>query len=286
MGILADLRCAGRTLRRTPGFAIAAVLTFALGVAGNTAMFSFLRGTVLGEVPFPESKRIVVVYPSQVRDPESVGFVSLREYSLWRDQARSLESLGLYRAGLEPSLTGSGEPERLQRLQASPEFFRVLRTSPLLGRLPDPTEPGVFASDTAVISEGLWKRRFGGDTTVLGKQIRLNDKLYTVIGVVPRMPSFADPDVFTPLVETTYAKNAEATLFGAVGRLRPGGSTEAAERELAPAVEALRREQPRRWQGWTLRVQTLQDHLIGQTRPFLFSLMGAVAFVLLITCPI
>jgi predicted permease len=122
------------------------------------------------------------------------------------------------------------------------------------------------------------------DPGVLGTRIRLSDRLYTVIGVAPDMPSFSDPDVFTPLVESAYARDAEATLFGAVGRLRPGASTEAAERDLAPAVETLRREYPKTWQGWTLRVQTLQDHLIGETRPFLLSLMGAVTFVLLIAC--
>jgi predicted permease len=260
------------------------VLIFALGVAGNTTIFSFISGIVLGELPFPDSGRIVVVYPSKVRDPASVGFTSLREFELWRDQAGSLESLALFERVSSVALTGSREPERVQRMHVTPEFFRVLRCAPVLGRWPDPSEATASKGDVAVLAEGLWRRRFGGDPRVLGSQIRLSDKLYTVIGVAPGMPSFSDPDVFTPLVESAFAADAEATLFGAVGRLRPGTSTDAAERDLAPAVETLRREQPKRWQGWTLRVQTLQDHLIGETRPFLLSLMGAVTFVLLIAC--
>lgn len=284
MGIVSELRYAGRTLRRTPGFAVAAVLTFALGVAGNTAIFSFISGIVLGELPFPESRSIIAVYPSQVRDPENAGFISLREFALWRDQARSLESLALFQRVSSAALTGSGEPERVQRMQVSPEFFRVLRSAPVIGRWPDSSEATASKGDVAVLTEALWRRRFGADPRLLGTKIRLSDKLYTVIGVAPGMPSFSDPDVFTPLVESEYARDAEATLFGAVGRLRAGASTDDAERDLAPAVETLRREHPKAWQGWTLRVQRLQEHLIGDTRPFLFSLMGAVAFVLLIAC--
>jgi hypothetical protein len=106
------------------------VLTFALGVAGNIAIFSFVSGIVLGELPFPESRRIVVVYPSQIRNPESVGFISLREFELWRDQTRSLESLALFQRVASAAPTGSREPERVQRMQVTPEFFRVLRSAP------------------------------------------------------------------------------------------------------------------------------------------------------------
>jgi putative ABC transport system permease protein len=284
MGLVSDIRYAIRTLRRTPGFAVAAVLTFALGAAGNTAIFSFLSGIVFAELPFPESRRVVVVHPSQIKDPASVGFIALREFALWRDQDSGLESLALFKRVSSAALTGGGDAERVQQMQVSPEFFRVLRTTPMLGRWPDATEASEARSDVAVITETLWRRRFGADPRVLGSTIRLNDKLYTVIGVSAGLPSFSDPDVMTPLVESAYARDAEATLFGAVGRLRSGVSPHDAERALAPAVETLRREHPKAWQGWTLRVQTLQDHLIGETRPFLFSLMGAVAFVLLIAC--
>lgn len=279
-----ELRHASRTLRRTPGFAVAAALTFALGVAGNTAIFSFINGIVLTDLPFPESRRIVVVYPSQVRDPNSVGLVSLLEFDLWRDRARSLESVALFRRVSSATLTGGGDPEHIQRMEVSPEFFGILKSTSILGRWMDPSEAAPSTGDVAVLTEGLWRKRFSADPRVLGTTIRLSDKLYTVIGVAASMPAFSDPDVFVPLVESAYADDGKATLFGVLGRLRAGTTTADAERELAPAVEILRRDHPKAWQGWTLRVQRLQDHLTGETRPLLYSLMGAVAFVLLIAC--
>ncbi|MEI9972151.1 MAG: ABC transporter permease [Ignavibacteriota bacterium] len=217
-----DLRYTARSLRRTPGFAATAILVVALGVGANTAAFSLADQVLLRPLPFPHSEQLVKVWESV--PGYSHMELSPANYADWKKMGHSFQAMGAY-TGAAVNLVGQGEPERLEITMVESDLLPMLGTQPMLGRVFTPAEDREGASGTALLSYGLWQRRFGGDTEILGRQIVLNDERYTVIGVMPKTFHFPNNDtqMWTPLrpaAETFVDRNDN--WWYSVGRLRAG----------------------------------------------------------------
>jgi putative ABC transport system permease protein len=286
--VIRDVRYAVRMLRKTPGFSLAAVVVLALGIGANTAIFSVVQAVLLRPLPFPEPGRLVDVWhvPPQASFPGMSRFaVSPANYLDWRAQNRVFEAVAL-RAFRSFNLTGGPEPETLMAEAVSVDFFSLLGVQPRLGRafLPEEDQPG--QGQVVILSDGLWKRRFGSDPAIVGKSISLNGESYAVVGVMP--PSFHFPewaDLWTPL-----AWNAEMWAVRGnhncrvVARLRPGVDLPEAQAEMTTISRRLEGQYPEDDKGWGAVVVPLHDDLVEDVRPTLLVLLGAVGFVLLIAC--
>ena len=281
--MLSDLRYALRGLRRAPGFAAAAVLTLALGIGANAAIFSVVNGVLLRPLPYADPGQLVMLYG---RYPEfgRTG-TSLPDFRDWRDQTgRSFAQLAA-RHGTAMILTGRGEAERVAADRVTANFFTTLGVRPLLGRafLPEEERAG-GDDDVVVLSHGYWQRRFGGDAGIVGQQIQLSGRPYTVVGVAP--PSFGfrgAADLWAPArTDTTRGRRAE--YLDVVGRLRPGVTVAQAGADVAAVVRRLAEQYPETNGNITSEVIGLRDDLVGGVRPALLAFMGAVGLVLLIAC--
>jgi putative ABC transport system permease protein len=277
-----DLRYGARLLRRSPGFTAAAVLTLALGIGANTAVFSVADAVFLRPLPFAEPERLAAVWLNGPGHSISqASFVELREAS------RSLADVAAYSAwGF--TLTGSGEPEMLKGARVSANLFRLLGARPALGRafLPADGEPG--RGQAALLGDGLWHRRFGADPKVLGRTITLNGESYTVIGVMPagfHFPSRDFSDLWLPLAIDPAAEEFKAGYLTLIGRMAPGvTAAQATEEVRAIARRILEREPDGDTEESAPVVAPLQAEMAGDLRPALLVLLAAVGSVLLIAC--
>lgn len=285
-GLARDARLALRSLRRRPGFAAAFIATLALGIGANTAIFTVVRGVLLRPLPFAGADRLFTVYsvePGSDRQPFSIAdFLDLRA------GARSFEFLAAW-GGWSANLTGIDEPAALKAQWTSSGFFRALGVHAALGRTPSAQEELPGAARVALLGDGLWRTRFGGDPGILGRVLTLNGEPYTVIGVLPRtFPFFAaGAELVSPLsleADPRRAKRASGFLR-VLGRLRAGTSPEAAAAELNPVVAHLRAAYPDTNAGKQgVRLEPLAELVVGGYRRILIVLQAAVALVLLIAC--
>ncbi|HEY0970925.1 MAG TPA: ABC transporter permease [Gemmatimonadales bacterium] len=278
--LLQDVRYALRTLRRNIGFTAAAVLTLALGIGANAAIFGIVNGVLLRPLPYAEPDRLVMMwgtYPEFGRTS-----TSLPDFLDWREGAASFESMAASHGGTY-NLTGTGEPEQLTASRVTANFFGTLGVHPVLGRgfLPDEDRGG---DNVAVLSHGLWRRRFGGDPSILGRAIQLSGQPYTVVGVAPEGFRFMDEvDLWTPTnLDMEVPRRAEfLTVFG---RLRPGVTVERADAELAGVLARLAREFPQTNATIGSEVVSMHTDFVGDVRTALLVFSGAVGLVLLIAC--
>ena len=286
-GLLYDLRYGARTLRKSPGFTALAVLTLALGIGANTAIFSVVHAVLLRPLPFADAERLAIVAETS---PEGArrGF-SYPNFVDLRDRAQSFDETGAFLTS-SPNLTGDGPPVRLRGLAVTWNLFRVLGTEPQLGRLFVEEDDVPGAGATALIGHGLWKERYGGDPGVLGRVIRINEEPHTVVGVLP--PDFElirRDDVVVPLARTVEP-NSPFTSRGnhfqlyAVAKLKPGVSTEEANAEVQALAAQLASEYPETNSGNGATAERLDAVLVEDVRPALTLLLGAVGLVLLIAC--
>jgi putative ABC transport system permease protein len=292
---LRDLRHAARVLRQRPGFTALTVATLALGLGANTAIFSVVKAVLLSPLPYPQPERIVFVR-ARIEGADnglaSIG-VSWPDYVELREDSRSFAGLAVVR-GQSVNLTGTETPDRVTGIFATASLFStVLETKAWRGRLftADETEVG-SAKPVAVVSHGLWQRRFGGDPALVGRTLTLNGSPFTVVGVLP--PDFQlnlvggtwTSDVFLPM---PYYPNRDGltrddrSLF-AIGRLLPGVSPSRAEADVAVVATRLAQEFPKTNTGLGVAVVPLNDLVVDDVRPSLVALQGAVALVLLIAC--
>ncbi|HEX3554071.1 MAG TPA: ABC transporter permease [Thermoanaerobaculia bacterium] len=299
--LLQDLRFALRTLARRPAFTAVAVLTLALGIGANTALFTVVDGVLLGRLPFREPERLVVAWCSNPELAHAAGLpdklpIAPGMFYDWQRQGRSFASLAMFTSE-RTGLTGQGEPELLGAVAVSGEFFRVLGAAAQAGRtlLPGDDEQGKVT--TAVLSHKLWQRRFGGDSRVIGRTVILDRQPVTVVGVMPpgfafprgaEMPSGfgfpAEPDVWIPLsLSPKERQDRDNHSFAGIGRLRPGVSFAAARAEMATISTRLELANALD-KGWRARLLPLREQLVGDVRPALLILFGAVGVVLLIAC--
>ena len=284
-----DVRFGLRQLRTRPGFALAAIVTVALGVGMNATIFSAVSALLLRPLPVRDVDR--VVYGVALRDGWDPFGTSFLDYTLYRDQARTLGSVGL---GSPRSfeLGGRGEPERVPGAAVTASYLSTLGLEPSLGRLFTATEDRPGGPPVVLLGHGLWQRRFGGDRAVLGRAVDLGDRAYTVVGVLP--PGFDMPyqaELWVPM-QTAFETLPldQRALIGSelMARLRPGVTHDEARAELKRLAARLAAEHPQIRRGWSYGVipvrQQLMGDLDGKTRRSLIALMAGVGFLLLLCC--
>ena len=290
--VLQDLRYGLRTLAKNPGFTAVAVLTLALGIGATTAIFSLVNGILLRPLPYPHSDRLVWVRQSHPQRGMSSFALSPANLAAYRGRSRSFERFAGYsRAGY--SLTGAGEPERLQGARVTADLFRVVGVEPFLGRGFLPEEDVRGRNPVCVLSHGLWRRRFGGDPRVVGRSLLLNEVPTQVVGIMPAGFQFPVPDVELWVLLGLDPNQRSPFFLNGVARLKAGVSIVQARAETTRILLAATRQDaqlvgssgalPADTDLGTL-VQPLKDALVGETRKPLLVLMGAVGLVLLIVC--
>ena len=287
--LLRDVSYSLRRLRKSPAFTTIVVLTLALGIGANTAIFSVVNTVLLRPLPYRAPEALVSIehfYPS-LNNMEAP--VSARGFRDYRDKTSSFESVAV-ETGFGANLTGTGDPERVPGVRVSGDWFHALGGRALLGRVlgRDDDEPG--HEHVVVLSHGLWTRLFAASPSAVGKTVELNGETYQVVGVMPQgFVSFfsRNADVFVPLALKPASFNAGYTneYLNSVARLKPGVTLTRAQAEMAAFAENLKKANPNQFAPkWTLKVRTLDDLSSGRAKPALLVLLGAVGLVLLIAC--
>jgi putative ABC transport system permease protein len=292
--MLQDLRYATRQLRRSPGFTLVAVLTLALGIGATTAIFSVVDAVLLRPLGVAEPERLVTIRewrPASAEPPTGrPGTVSPANFYDWQEQAQSFESMS-YFVQWPLNLTGDGEPQEAQVQLTSANFFSTLGVQPLLGRTfrPDEDDPGgqpMAGGEVAVLSHALWQSRYGGDPGIVGETIRLDGDPVTVVGVMD--PDFRvlnqKPDLWIPLGIAPGNRSTMGRYMTAFGRLKPGVTHERAGAELDGIARRLEEAYPDFNTNVRIWMMPLREEVLGQIRPALLVLLGAVAMLLLIAC--
>ncbi len=280
-----DLKFAFRQLLKNPGFTAVAVLTLALGIGANTAVFSVINATLLRPFPYENPERLIILQERNAGG--GLQDASYLNFADWRSQSASFESMAAQREGESFNFSGSGEPERLQGQIVSSNFFQTLGIRPFRGRDFVAEDDRLGAMPVTILSYGFWQRRFGADESVLGKPITLNNQSFTVIGVTPANFQFRTvADVFVPigLSAERFRLRGRDPGVGVVARLKPAVSIVQAESELNAIAARLEQEYPETNTGKRVRVESLHESFVGGTRLSLLTLLGAVGLVLLIAC--
>jgi predicted permease len=295
-GPLQDLRYVLRTLKKSPAFVTISVLTLALGIGANLAIFTVVNAVLLQPLPFRDPDRIVRIF-------DDLGGAGAKDVGTSVPELEDLQRSGVFEQisviyPASQALSGGDGVERIEFLGTSPSYFELLGARPALGRIYTQSEWEPGCLDGVVISDGLWKRQFGSDPHVIGRRIRIDEDPYTVIGVMPR--EFRHPgntlggdvDIWSACGFTVYPYPSPPVrnirLFpGVLGRLKSGMTLEQAQGRLDALASSLRQTYPNEYpkqQGWSLRLERAQTSLTGNVRPTLVILLAAVSFVLLIVC--
>jgi putative ABC transport system permease protein len=294
--LLADLRYAARMLRRSPGFTAIAVLTIALGIGATTAIFSVVDATLLHPLPYPHPEQLVGI-------EDDLPGVGARDAGMSVPELHDFQRSGIFEyastiGGGDVNLTGTSQPERIRFLNVNPNYFALLGVKPQLGHSFNPEDRTPGFTLEAIISDGLWKRAFAGDPQILGKSLRLDNDLYTVIGVMP--PGFHDPgrSAEERNIEIWLASGFAGppapdpqrnlrVLQASIARIKPGLSFAEAQSRVDALVAALQKEFPDDYpsqSGWKVRLVPLEQRVVGNVRQSLILLLGAVGLILLIGC--
>jgi putative ABC transport system permease protein len=284
--VLQDLRYGLRTLRKHPGFTAVAVIALALGIGANTAIFSVVNTVLLRPLPYKEPDRLVMVWEDDTKSGYPRDTPAAANYIDWRDQNKVFEGMAAL-ADQSFNLTGLGDPERLEGKRASANLFQLLGVEPLLGRgfLPEDDRPG--GGRVAVLSHGLWQRRFGADPKVVGRSLELNGQSYEVVGVMPQGFQFLSPEyeLWVPIGFTQQeAASRGRHYLQVVARLKPGVSFEQAQAEMSTIAARLQQQYPENNADLGAAVVPLHEQVVGDIKPALLILLGAVGFVLLVAC--
>ena len=283
--MLKDIQFAARSLLKRPGFTLIVVLTLALGIGANAAVFSVINAVLLRPLPYRDADRVVTLWQNNIKSGVSHNDVSPANFIDWSEQSSSFEAI----AGIEPfgfAMVGEGEPERFSAWLVTSGFFQVAGADALIGRTftAEDYQPG--NSRVVVLGHGLWQRRFGGDKGVVGRQITLNGQPYVVVGVMP--PEFQlprDREIWAPgVVSERHKQLRGATYWNVVARLKPGVTVAQAQEEMNGIAARLASQYPDTNGGIGVSVVPLFEQITGQIRSALWVLAGAVGFVLLIAC--
>jgi predicted permease len=291
MGTIAkDLRYGLRMMAKNPGFTAVAVLTLALGIGANTTPFSVVNGVLLNPLPYPQPDRLIALYSRTANSSRwSIPYPNFLD---WVRDNRSFSALAAYREE-DYNLTGKGEPERVPGEMVSATFFPVRGVKPALGRTFLPEEDQLGARQVVLISDSLWKRKFGSAPDAVGKTLTLNGAGYTIIGVIPA--SFhhsgnnfgSGTDVYASIGQwndPTFRDRRTGMGMDAVGRLKPGVTFEQAKADMDAVARHLAEEYPEADKGTGITLVPLKQNMVGDIQPYLLVLVAAVAFVLLIAC--
>ena len=285
-----DLRFAARQLRKNPGFACTAILVLALGIGASTAIFSAVNPILFRPLPYPDAGRVMMIWEMRSGgSPMEVTFGTFRGLS---QRSRSFDAMAVMKPW-QPTMIGTGEPERFEGQRVSADYLRALGVPPVLGRDFQTSDDQFHGPNVVILSDGLWRRRFAGDRSIIGRQVTLDDSLYTVIGVMPR--SFEN--VLAPAAQLWSPLQYDPSLppdgrewghhLRMVGRLKPGVSTHEARNELTVILHALAQMYAKGYDSSGgapdgMIVNPLQDDLVRDVKPALLAILGAVVLVLLI----
>ena len=284
--LIQDLRYAVRTLLRSPGFSLVAVLTLALGIGANTAIFSAVSAVLLRPLPYADADRLAVLWGSRGEAKQTL--ISIPAFHDWQARNHTFDAMGIVRSQ-SVNLTGTDAPDRLIGNFVTASTLQILGAHPALGRLFTPQETAQGTGQpVAVLSNAAWKTRFGGDATMVGRTLILNGQPHVVIGVTDS--SFSDPfgptDVWLPITSApnpSWFTRAVQNIW-AIGRMKPGVTAARAQQDLAVVAARLGEEYPATDGGSGATVVSLRDNLVGPVRPALLVLLAFVGVVLLITC--
>ena len=285
-----DVRFALRMLRKSPGFTAVAVLTIALGIGVNTSIFSVVNGVLLSPLPYPRPRQLAMLAE---KTRLSLSTVSYPNFLDWQRENRTFSSMAAYKPE-NFDLTGEGTPERVSGMLVSSTFFPLLGVQPIIGGTFTPSEDRLHGAPVVMLSNGFWKREFGGSPDVLGKAITLNGTAYTVIGVIPanfyfccNTMNFRLSDVYAPLGASSnpfvYDRSAHPGI-AAIGRMKSGVSLSEAQADMSRVARNLATVFPDADKDVGASVVPLRKMMVGNVQPFLLVLMAAVGFVLLIAC--
>jgi predicted permease len=284
--LVLDLRHAARMLATSPGFAAVVVLTLALGIGANTALFSVVAGVLLNPLPYPHSDQLVALYgrsPQYDRAP-----ISYPNFLDWQHDNHVFSSMALYR-NEDYNFTGRGEGEHLTGYMVSADFFSTLDVATVVGRTFRRDDDVLGAAPAVILSGGLWLRRFGSSPDIIGQAMLLNGTSYTIVGVVPTTFSFYGNarDVYTPIGrwdDPSFRDRRIDLSAHAVGRLKPAVPLEQAVADMDAVARNLAAAYPDADKDAGITLVSMKDDIVGNVRPFLLVLLAAVSFVLLIAC--
>jgi putative ABC transport system permease protein len=283
-----DFLYAVRALYKRPLFACAAVLTLALGIGANSAIFSVVHAVLLRPLPYPAPDRLMTLWSSNPRQGFDKDVSAYPNFDDWRRQSRSFDGMSAY-FGADFALTAAGDPVQITGALVTPGFFETLGVAPARGRAFSPREGEAGASRVAVLSHALWQARFGSDPAIVGRTIVLNGVSYEVVGVMPA--TFAFPEtaqLWTPLAPwgryADFMQSRGSMWLRAIGRLKPGVARGTAQAELDTIAAALERQYPDVNAGIGIRLVPMHEEIVGEVRQPLLVLLAAVGFVLLIAC--
>ncbi len=289
--LLQDIRFGVRMLRRNPGFTAVAVLTLALGIGANTAIFSVVYAVLLKPMPYAEPDRLYDVFQARLQDGISRTGWSFPNLAALREPQRSFSALaGSQRHQL--TLTGHGDPTVVNTSVVTEDFFSVFSVRPLAGHVLAPDDGRRGAAPVVVLSEALWRNVFGGDAGIIGRSIELDKRQFTVVGIAPgsfRFPAIAQAEqLWMPLAQDplfgSWMERRQGHWLEVTGRLNPGVSRAQAEQELAVLTRTLEHDFPAENAGWSIGLLPLREVIVGSVKPVLVVLLGAVGMVLLIAC--
>jgi putative ABC transport system permease protein len=291
-GFVQDIRFGLRMLARRPAFTLAATVALALGIGANTAIFSVVNRVLLTSLPYREPDRLIMVWETNRPRSKDRNVISPANYLDWQDQNTVFERMAGF-FDWRMNLTGVDDPEEISSQLATAEFFDVLGVNPQLGRafLPNDGQDGV--ERVAILSHGLWQRRFGGDSNILGRTISLNSRTFTIVGVMPAGVEFTvksgsmigkPPEIWLPMGFNADSRIRRGRYMTAIARLKPGVSLAQAQAEMTTIGDRLEQQYPDFNTGWGVNLVPLFEEQVGDIRPALLILFGAVGFVLLIAC--
>ena len=284
--LLSDLRYAIRVLRKTPGFTVVSLITLALAIGANTAVFSVMNAVLLRPLPYPGAQDIVALFEKRTQENTQRGPFSAPDFVDWRRQAKSFSSMAVY----DPahfSITGSGGPERVPGTRVSAGFFEALGVRPFLGRTFEIAEEQPGYNSVAILSYGMWQRRLGGDRGVLSTTIGVNGAPYRIAGVLPqgfRFPFAPDSEVFVPVRLEPDPQFRGVHQFSGIARVKPGVTPQQAQAEMDLISRQLELQYPDVNTGHAANLIPLRTELSWQLEPALRVLLGAVILVALIAC--
>jgi len=284
-----DVKFGVRMLLRSPGFALVAIFTLALGIGANTALFSLVNGILLSPLRFPEADRLVTLY--QHKPAFEYGSISYPNFQDWQRDNQSFQSIAGFRDD-DFSLTGLGEPQRINGVMVSANFFPTLGVNPVIGRDFDPQQDVLGGKPEVMIGAGMWKTKFGSTPDAIGKTLTLNGTPYTIVGVVPSsfhlyMQNFRNSDIYVPIGQwddVIFHQRDVAMGMDAVARLKPGVTLQQARADMDRVTGNLAAAYPDANTNSSATVVSLKEKIVGDLRPYLLVLLAAVFFVLLIAC--
>src|SRR5690348_5800414 len=290
--LMQDIRYAVRMLLNSPGFAAIAILTLALGIGANTALFSVVNGVLLNPLPYPHPNQVVTVASTIGKVGENS--ISYPDYLDWVRDNDSFSSLAAYKSFQSFNLIGQGKPERLSAVEVTSNFFSTLGVSPILGRNFTPAEDKLNGPPAVILSAGLWRSKFASSPDILGKALNLGGTDYTVIGVLPasfyfccESINFRPGDVYVPLGASKNPLMTDRKVHPgilAVGRIKEGVTLAQARADMTRVARNLAATYPDADKDRGIGVTPVKQEMVRNIEPFLVVLLGAVGFVLLIAC--